>query len=325
LTLVTPTRGTALPGTENIPRNEAAAAATLYRLALAQDLMQSQTSIDQDLDGVGEFAYFAELTGSRQLRDSQGTQNGPFLDPPLLPVSYAVLSLGAVVQHAGYRFMICLPADSGAPVREYDFGGSPGGVSSNEAETHWIGYAWPVEFGVTGHRAFAVNQDAMVLYTDNLWGPQGPYSGVSNYPAGDAACTSPQDMTSALSVDGAPAPANDGNSWLPASTVLEIDPAPLVLSTSQDLYPTPLPTGQPFQLHTWGVGFSSPCILFLIAVDTTPLVRALPLSGFLDSQGIWSVTGAAIQAVALDLTFRTLSIDPDGKLQFSTHLTLALQ
>ena len=47
---------------------EGSAVGTMRNLATAQQTFQSNTKVDQDLDGIGEYGLFSELTGARGCR-----------------------------------------------------------------------------------------------------------------------------------------------------------------------------------------------------------------------------------------------------------------
>ena len=62
-----------------VSANESAAIATLRNVVSAQSQLQSQGAIDQDLDGLGEHGWFAEMAGTVALRDNTGGAAGPIL------------------------------------------------------------------------------------------------------------------------------------------------------------------------------------------------------------------------------------------------------
>lgn len=198
--------------------NESAAIATLRNIVSAQSQFQSQAAVDEDGDGIGEHGWFGELTGANDLR---GRPAGTLLVPPVLSGSLAnVQAVGGagVVNKSGYFFKMYLPdtAGPGAPLGELPAGGSPGGEDPNFCENTWICYAWPSDQATSGNRTFVVNQTGDVLQTANQAGAVLLYDGAVSVPAGDGALanTNPNDIREPLSINGRPAPANDGNTWV---------------------------------------------------------------------------------------------------------------
>jgi hypothetical protein len=189
--------------------NEAEAIVTLREIAAAEAQVKANAAIDTDGDGVGEYGYLAELAGTQQKRVSQqgvpaaGTQREDFIRRPLLRPELGRISFSTAV-HDGYRFMTWLPQKAaGGQVgaqREDPNGGKmaapfPDPRTGSEL---WCCYAWPVSAGVTGQRAFFVNQEGIVLATDNDGAT--PFSGVISYPDFGEALDHPRDMASGLRI-----------------------------------------------------------------------------------------------------------------------------
>ncbi|MEL6428228.1 MAG: prepilin-type N-terminal cleavage/methylation domain-containing protein [Planctomycetota bacterium] len=158
-----------------ISANENAAIATLRSIAAAQQQLQSSAAIDTDLDGGGEYGYFGELAGADNIRlNTAGTvaANGPLLDPTYLPVAFGNVANG-FVERQGYLFQMILPdaLSSGAIAALIEAtGGGNGGTfpDPSNAEILWCCYAWPVQQGKTGNRAFFINQDGDVTAWANV-------------------------------------------------------------------------------------------------------------------------------------------------------------
>ncbi len=195
--------------------NETAAIATLRNIVSAQSQMQTQGAIDVDVDGIGEHGWFAEMAGSINLRDNTGV-NGPILTPPVLSGSLSVVTANGFVNKSGYFFEMYLPDAAGAGLSENAGGGSPGGEGADMCETTWCCYAWPALFNTSGNRAFVVNQTGDVLQTNNLFvgGAAGNYTATTATPPDDAAFATANVITGALSIAGAPAASQDGNTWV---------------------------------------------------------------------------------------------------------------
>ncbi|MBM3988569.1 MAG: prepilin-type N-terminal cleavage/methylation domain-containing protein [Planctomycetes bacterium] len=196
--------------------NESAAIATLRALMSAQAQLQSAAAIDTDADGMGEFGGFAELAGLAPVRVSNagsaaaGNAAGDLLDPPMLSAPFGVVTASQTAR-SGYLFQMFLPDAAGAPFTEDATGGFAGTFPSSDlGEYLWCCYAWPMQAGMTGTRAFFVSHSNEVLQTANRAGTV--YSGAVHGPAGDAAFSNANDLRSAIGLYGASV---DGNSWVP--------------------------------------------------------------------------------------------------------------
>ncbi len=188
-----------------VTANETAAIATLRAITSAQAQAQSRCAVDEDNDGVGEYLYLSELSGSVNLRG----QAMP-LDPAIVSVSLGNVA-NSIVNKAGYFFAMYLPDSSGAGIAEDATGGKVGGVVDPDlCENYWIVYAWPASIGSSGRRAFAVNETGTIVQTSNAQN----YEGTSAIPTFDAALTAGGDMTAKISINGAPAAAVDGANWV---------------------------------------------------------------------------------------------------------------
>lgn len=227
------------PARDLVAPNERAAIAALRRVASAQARLASSGAIDTDDDGVGEYGYFGELAGSAPLRvynpvNGSPTLGAAVLSPPLLPrafrQSFFDLTGDNVVRVDGYFFKMFLP---GAPILDH-IGGVPetgvagmGGATAagfpypDTGEVLWCCYAWPVEPGVTGRRAFFINQEGRILRTRNDGHARDPvYEGIVSVPDFDAAYSNQPGSPNGLTGMGAPLgtsprEANDGNVWTP--------------------------------------------------------------------------------------------------------------
>jgi type IV pilus assembly protein PilA len=208
--------------------NESAAISTLRSVSSAQAQIQSSGAIDTDSDGAGEYAYFAELSGTRPLRVNTGTPAAPvpgagnpatdLLNPAILSSAFGnVAAFGAArcVSRQGYLFEMFLPANTAAPVAGIaeDVGGGklagpfPG---SNNGELMWCCYAWPGNVHKTGNRAFFVSQEGDLLQCLNR--VAAPFDGGTTVPPFDDAYTAAGDMSSALRIGTANAA---GHIWVP--------------------------------------------------------------------------------------------------------------
>ena len=146
--------------------NESAAIATLRNLSSAQMQIQAAGVIDLNSDGLGEFAYFGEMTGAIALRNEAGKPGAHRLSPPVLSNRFKVTR--GLVERSGYLFQVWLPNGQGRAVAE----GQRGGVGAfapdpAKAAHSWCAYAWPVDHGKSGQRAFFVTHKGEVYATDN--------------------------------------------------------------------------------------------------------------------------------------------------------------
>jgi len=189
--------------------NESAAIASLRALASAQAMFSVAAAIDSDQDGQGEYGFLGELSGARPLRGQRER-----LAPPVLASSFGVLQDDgdgdAVVERAGYWFQVWLPARTGAVSERMNAAGAAR-VLPEAAELSWCAYAWPVEPGSTGQRAFFVSQEGDMLVFDNQGGLFGGLQATGGrQPAFDSALARP-DLQSGPARGRRP----DGVTWRP--------------------------------------------------------------------------------------------------------------
>ena len=211
-----------------VSANESAAISTLRSIASAQAQLQSSGAIDTDLDGGGEYGYFAELAGTVVLRESDGAGGiqlgADTLQPPMLSGALGIVDANSQVTRSGYIFQMYLPGAGGGAVAgqpELANGGTDlaNAPDSDTAEVMWCCYAWPQDYQQTGNRAFFVNQDGDILQTNNRAATQ-LYDGTTGVsPAFDAAFTVAGDMSSPTANSavaaggGAPLAPIDGGVW----------------------------------------------------------------------------------------------------------------
>jgi len=193
--------------------NESNAISTLRNLVSAQAQFQSVGAIDNDLDGTGEFGCFGELAGVTPL-NNRG--NGPAtpLDPAILASTFREPDAAGIVTKSGYNFILYLPDAAGAGVVETGGPGAPvanANVDDDNCEVFWCAYAWPVDAGTTGNRAFFVNQRGEIIQTrmDAF-----QHTGAAA-PAWNAALVAAAaDMGGTIAI-GAAGVGGDGNVWTP--------------------------------------------------------------------------------------------------------------
>ncbi len=210
-----------------IAGHEAEAISALQQLVSAETKVKNQKSIDTNGNGIGEYAYFSELTGVDPVRIKNGLQkpgdgtSKDRLGVPLMPCSFGVITNDGQVIYDGYYFQIYLPMSMTfgncaqremCGLREHD-SFLDGMIDKPfpdpiNCETVWCAYAWPISEH-TGTRAFFVNQEGIMLETENS--STNSYIG-PHAPPFDAAFASPRrNMASHLPQEGAAS--NDGHIW----------------------------------------------------------------------------------------------------------------
>jgi hypothetical protein len=181
----------------HLAADEAAAVATLRSVSSAQAQLQSSGAIDTDGDGSGEYGYFAELAGAVPVRVAADDKPAK-LEPAVLSKAFAQLTANGNVPRSGYLFRMYLPGSTVAGKMPGVAEGSRGGwnpkgppTDPDNCEIRWCCYAWPIEVGNSGTRAFCMDQEGDMLVLANA---DGAYSGDDHAPAFDAAGTRPGDM-----------------------------------------------------------------------------------------------------------------------------------
>ncbi|MFQ5845333.1 MAG: DUF2950 family protein, partial [Planctomycetota bacterium] len=142
--------------------NETAAVATLRTIITAQSQFQTTARADENLNGLGEYGTFGEMSAS------VGVRGGARLSLPVISTAFRAVNASGQVPRSGYLFAIYLPDAAGDPVPEDANGGmSAGQVDPALAESTWCCYGWPGGFGSSGARTFFVNQAGDIVQTLN--------------------------------------------------------------------------------------------------------------------------------------------------------------
>lgn len=221
----------ALPWTRSTGcRNDVRVAASLRNIWSSEQEFQRRARVDLDRDGVGEFAYLSELSGATALPGGI-----VFLNPPLLSGAYRTARADGTVGRSGYRIRVWLPDSAGDGVHEFGPPPEPPGpqrkrccdpdapatpprppravrdsatdrVAPALAARRWCAYAWPSEHGRTGSTTLFIDQDGVVLWTEDSrsTGDQGPDPGAAFVHGG---------LRSISGETGDGARAQDGNVW----------------------------------------------------------------------------------------------------------------
>jgi prepilin-type N-terminal cleavage/methylation domain-containing protein len=189
--------------------NESNAISTLRNMVTSQAQFQSSANMDEDQDGTGEYGSLGEMSGlSDLIRNGVGIA-AP-LNPPILPATFQTIDANGFATKSGYLFVVYLPNAAAAGVKDIANGGPAATIDPDNSEAMWCCYAWPIDLGTTGNRAFFVNQRGEILQTkmDTL-----TYNGTASFPAAAAAYTVANDMSSPVALP--PLAAIDGNAWTP--------------------------------------------------------------------------------------------------------------
>lgn len=172
--------------------NERHAVDRLRHLAAAQAEVREAGRIDADRDGVGEFATLSEIAGASPARAGLRGGGADFsalglpVGPRVLPASMGAVDGEGIVRVRGYCFRVFLPGGAAAPGHVHEtrgpgglaFAGGAGVVGVDASESNWCAFAWPETLGLTGRRAFFVDQTGVLracANTASRWeGARGP-------------------------------------------------------------------------------------------------------------------------------------------------------
>lgn len=181
--------------------NETAAIATSRNAISALAQIQATAKVDEDRDGVGEFAGFLEMSGGAVGRMASGKP----LNPPVLSSAFRTLTKDGEAYRNGYLYRVYLPDARGNGIGEGPEGFLPGQISPDLAETTWCMYAWPAVGGEAGQKTYFTNQAGDVLATED---PR--YAGPGGGPAANAAFRGGPGIVGPVAIGVA---GNDGNTW----------------------------------------------------------------------------------------------------------------
>jgi prepilin-type N-terminal cleavage/methylation domain-containing protein len=207
----------AIPGLirARISAHESSTIGNLRSLSTAQTQFQNQATVDQDGDGVGEFGWFGELSGTEGLRGGGARIAGS----PYIASILGVKDGAGNSQKSGYLYKMYLPTAAGTAVAELQaIAATTVPADANEQETRWCAYAWPNLRGSSGNRAFMVNHAGTVMATPNNAALYTGSGTAAVMPAADAAFESGTgaNLSGAITLSAAGATSNDGDMWVPA-------------------------------------------------------------------------------------------------------------
>jgi hypothetical protein len=197
--------------------SESVAIATLRVIALAQETARSLHSIDTDNDGNGEYGFFGELAGTSPCRAAPGGKRA-LMKPPMLSSAMGRISNAGNLVKDGYVYRMYLPgATSNGKVPGLCEAPGGGCVTSaprpnpDNSEAYWCVYAWPLEAGVSGQRAFFADAEGVFLFLENA---DGFYSSEAKAPTFDAVLDASQPGNMKAS-PGMGTKSVDGRAWMP--------------------------------------------------------------------------------------------------------------
>ena len=198
----------ALPNllSSKLEANETAAIATIRQVVQSQMVFVQGKEADLNVNGMGEYGTFGELSGNVAVRAANGGTK--FLAPSVINPSFRAISpIGEMFRH-GYYFRIYLPGSTGEGILELPGGGADPNIDMERAESTWCVYAWPQRYGGTGRRSFFANQNGDITFTDDAdyTGPGAPLSP-------GAAFAGPGPMTNIDGIPAVNAVGRDGNTW----------------------------------------------------------------------------------------------------------------
>ncbi|NOZ21453.1 MAG: type II secretion system protein [Planctomycetes bacterium] len=208
--------------------NESAAVGNLKTIATEQVLFQSQEEVDQDWDGNGESGLLSELCGEITPRN---TRAAGAVYPTYLSGKFTTAGANGngAAEASGYFYKMFLAdtdttagddrslggtgnaSGQGGPV--FDPADSTQNIAITVQENSFVCYAWPVELGTTGSRAYVVNEIGHV-YCSKM--NNATYSGIDVPITDYSAAYAPDGSTDTWFNNklGSQANGNDGNLWI---------------------------------------------------------------------------------------------------------------
>jgi hypothetical protein len=188
-------------------------------------LRSAPQSLDVDVAGSFEGEVEGDFEGGTSSSETPvAVQVAPPTATPLLDRGFGDLKStvrGIVLVRDGYVFQMHLPGPGDendvypglAEAGSAGIGGASTTGSTPEpmAAAHvWVCYAWPLDHGVSGERAFFVNQDGIVCETPN---GSGLYVGLERIPRFDAALSRVSTGNMLAGAGWIDSSANDGQTW----------------------------------------------------------------------------------------------------------------
>lgn len=151
---------------EKIRVNESKVVMKLKEILAGVENFKNSAHVDQDEDGDGEYGFLPELAGTAPLRTPQGKGDVTLRDRPYVDTSFGKVDEKGTVSYEGYLFRLYLPGAEEAVTSAPEVPAGDPALADNQ-EVYFCLYAWPQNYGVTGKRAFFVNQDRVLYATKN--------------------------------------------------------------------------------------------------------------------------------------------------------------
>jgi hypothetical protein len=153
--------------------NEPSAIGSLKTIVAGEEQFRCTCSLDEDGDSIGEYGLFEELGGAADIRGADfNCKTAPFI-----PSIFGNVDARGRVRKGGYYFVLYLAGKDKAFCQLAD--AVKEGV--NVREETYVCYAFPVEYGKSGHRLFVVDCQGVIMHHPN---PAGIWSGDSIPPPG---------------------------------------------------------------------------------------------------------------------------------------------
>jgi hypothetical protein len=157
--------------------NEASAQASLKCISTGQEQFKNAVCVDTNTNGVGEYGFLGELGGFTACRGGGAKHD----QNPFVPSILGKVNAKGVSVKSGYCFIVYLPSGAKSATSV-----DAGAVSAPIAESGFRAFAWPVEKGKTGDRAFLIDPQGEVCCRVSEWsGPDNPPPWDTGFSAGD--------------------------------------------------------------------------------------------------------------------------------------------
>ncbi len=198
----------ALPNllSSRIEANETATIATLNQIVKSQLDFQTRREADMNVNGIGEFGTFGEMSGNVPVRAGNGGTK--FMSPEVINASFRAISPIGEMFRSGYHYRVYLPNAAGLGLIEEPGGGASVNVDADLAESVWCVYAWPGQHAGSGRRSFFTNQTGDITTTEDptYSGPGAPIPAGAAFLPGEPA----SHITGTVAVNTT---GRDGNTW----------------------------------------------------------------------------------------------------------------
>jgi prepilin-type N-terminal cleavage/methylation domain-containing protein len=160
----------AIPGLlrSRIGANETSAIGTLKTITAGEEQFRSSVCVDEDSDGVGEYATIGELTGGDNYRDAGAGAGVNCSTSPFIPTTLSPDANG-YAQKSGFQFTIFVSSAAAALWTAASTSNVTGNyaAAADNNEEDFIALAWPSDYGKSGNRCFALNSQGQIMQNPN--------------------------------------------------------------------------------------------------------------------------------------------------------------